>query len=421
MPDGHHRSRALDEEALVETFTGSLDPKVILSSLVEKTRNILRATRCSVVRLDPERHPGKAFVFTAADDPSIEGYRLDLDDYPEIRAAVAEDRPIIVRDDPEDLIAAEIRRVHRKLPFPLSVLLPLSYRGENFGVLFLRFSDLDHEVRWEEIGLCQLIAFGAAVALHNARDHEDTIADLRSREHELGQLEEAHTLRMEMLSAAAHDLRAPLNSVFGYVDLLSEGSYGTVTDEQKQILGYIADNAENLLQIVNSVVDYARLEEGNVPLQLGEGEVSRLLEELRIVVEPIARRRGLELEIVGSGPLPKARTDWSKLQRILLNLLHNALKFTDEGRISLSAEMEGERIRFRVTDTGQGIEPESLQTIFDRFTRLDPGREEGPGGLGLSIVKRYTEVLGGEVTVESEPGKGSSFTVTVPVETASTP
>ncbi len=410
-----------DIQELPNVFTSSLDPKVILSNLAERTSQILGATRCSVVRVDPVRHPGRAFVFTAADDPTIEGYSLNLEDYPEIQVALKENHPILVRDEPDDPVAARIRARHRKLPFPISVAIPLSYRAANFGVLFLRFSDPNHSINKQAIAFCQLIAFGAAVALHNLQEYEELLAEVKKREHEAQQLEDLNRLRMEILSSASHDLRVPLNSIVGYVDLLSECVYGETKPAQLEVLGYIADNAQALLQIVNTLVDHARLEEGKIPVTVSRGEVSTLLEELRITVEPLAQRRDIRLDFHSQGRIPSLETDWVKLKRVLLNLLHNSLKFTDHGSISLVASETNDRVRFEVADTGCGIAPETLPNIFNQFYRANPTRADGPGGLGLTIVKRYCEMLGGEISVTSELGKGSRFTVNLPVSPVKAP
>ena len=407
--------RAPDLLLVPHSFTSSLDPKVILSALVERASEILGATRASVVRLDAERHPGRAFVFTAADDPSIEGYALSLDDYPEIQAVVDRKHALLVRDDPSDEIATRVRARHRKLPFPLSVLFPLSYRERSFGVLFLRFANRDHPLREEVLVFCELVAFGAAVALHNAHAHEQALAELRRREHEAERSEEAHRLRMEMLSSASHDLRTPLHSMVGYVDLLLENAYGEIVGEQREALGHVAASALSLLDIVNNLVDYARIEDGRHRLDVTPGEVARILEDLRFTIEPLARQRSLELAFESVGTIPTVHTDWGKLRRVLLNLLHNAIKFTENGTVSLKAWVERGRVWFDVLDTGAGIPRESVDRIFDRFYRVDPTRADDPGGLGLAIVKRHCELLRGTISVQSKRGKGSRFRVSIPL------
>lgn len=410
------RERAPELFLVPHDFTSSLDPKVILSTLVDRASEILGATRASVVRVDPERHPGRAFVFTATDDPSIEGYALALDDYPEIQAVLEHEHALLVRDDPADPIATRVRDRHRKLPFPLSVLFPLVYRERSFGVLFLRFADGAHPLRREDLEFCELVAFGAAVALHNAHAHEEALAELRRREHEAERSEEAHRLHMEMLSSASHDLRTPLHSMVGYVDLLLENVYGDISGEQRETLGHVAASAQSLLDIVNNLVDFARIEEGRHRLDVNPGEVSRLLEDLRFTIEPLALQRSLELVFESVGAIPTVHTDWSKLKRVLLNLLHNAIKFTETGTVSLRAWAERGRVWFDVVDTGTGISREHVDQIFDRFYRVDPRQADDPGGLGLAIVKRHCDLLRGTVSVQSRRGKGSRFRVAIPLK-----
>jgi signal transduction histidine kinase len=402
-------------DALPREITGSLDPKVVLSSLAAETNRILNATRCSVVRVDPERHPGKGFVFTAVDDPSIEGYALDLANYPEIELALAENRPVRVRDEPGDGVAERIRDRHRKLPFPLSIVLPISWGKLRFGVLFLRFADPNVVVSDEAMALCQVIALGAAIALSSAQQYEVLVAEARKKEHEADELREALRLRIELLSSAAHDLRTPLHSLVGYLDLLDEEAYGPLAPKQHETVGHLLRNISSLLEIVDTLIDHSRLERGAVPLAIASGEISQLLEELRLTIEPLTRGRPIRVEIRTDGAIGLFATDWLKLKRILVNLLHNALKFTERGTISLLVSIVGSSISFVVADTGCGIAEADLPEIFNPFYRGNPTRAEGTGGLGLSIVKRYVEILGGRISVSSRVGEGTRFLVNLPV------
>lgn len=401
-------------QALRDEITSSLDPKVVLSSLAAGTSRILNATRCSVVQVDPVRHPGRGFVFTAVDDPSIEGYSLELANYPEIEAALAENRPIRVHDDPDDPIASRIRKRHRALPFPLSVVLPISYRDRRFGVLFLRFARADAAIGAEAVALCQMIAFGAAIALNSAREYEELVAQAKHKQHEAEELREALRLRIELLAAASHDLRTPLNSIVGYLDLLGAGSYGDLDTTQHEVLAHLIRNSLSLLEIVNTLIDHGRLDVGRATLHVTPGEMSQLLEELRLTVEPLVGRRPVAIRFEVSGPIGSLETDWLKLKRILLNLIHNALKFTEKGEITLAVSRHDATVRFRIRDTGAGIAPQDLGHIFDPFYRANSTRAEGPGGLGLSIVKRYCEMLHGRIEVASRLGEGTEFTVELP-------
>ena len=401
-------------QEISHVFPSSLEPKAILTNLAERTSQILNAERCSVVRVDPKRHPGKAFVFSAIDDPSIEGYSLALEDYPEIQLALEQNQPILMRDAPDDAVAARIRERHRKLPFPMSLAIPLLYRSEQFGVLFLRFAD-DHVISREAIMFCQLIAFGAAVALHNAREYDELLAEVRQREHQAQQLADANRLQLETLSAASHDIRVPLNSIIGYTDLLLEDIYGELPAEQRDVVRRILDNGQSLLQIVNTLIDYARLEEGRLPVEITEGEVPKLFEDLRVTVEPLLYGPAVGLDLQIDGTLPLLATDWTKLKRMLLNLMHNAIKFTKEGTVSLTAACNDDRIEFVVADTGPGIPAEHIPDLFNQWTRVNPKSGAEPGGLGLAIVKRYADLLGARVSVESEVGRGTRFRLSFPL------
>lgn len=402
-------------QLLWREISSSLDPKIVLSSLAAGTSRILHPSHCSVVRVDAERHPGRGFVFTAVDDPALEGYSLDLADYPEIEIALREKRPIRIQNDLTDPIASLIRKRQRDLPFPLSVVLPICFESQTFGVLVLRFAEAGAAVSDEAVALCQTVAFGAATALNSAREYETLVAEVKRREHEAEALREALLLRIDLLSIASNDLRAPLNSIVGYLDLLGEGSYGELEPEQYGIVAQVERSALSLLEIVNSIIDHARLERGEIPLAVEAGEVAPLLEELRLAIEPLVSRRPVRIRFESAGSLAMLETDWLKLKRILLNLLHAALKFTDRGEVSLNVSSREGRIRFVVADTGSGIATADLSEIFDPFSGAHPARPKGPGGLGLTIARRYCEMLHGTINVASSIGQGTRFTIELPL------
>jgi len=170
----------------------------------------------------------------------------------------------------------------------------------------------------------------------------------------------------------------------------------------------------SLLEIVNTLIDHGRLDQGRTPLRVAPGELTQLLEELRLTIEPLVGVRPIRLRFEASSPRINLETDWLKLKRILLNLLHNALKFTEQGEVSLQVSSENGTVRFRVRDSGTGIAPHDLENVFDPFYRADSRRADGPGGLGLSIAKRYCELLHGKISLESHVGAGTEFTVDLP-------
>jgi signal transduction histidine kinase len=234
------------------------------------------------------------------------------------------------------------------------------------------------------------------------------------------ELERAHRHKSEFLASMSHELRTPIGAVLGYLALLREGIYGELSGRQEEVLGRVQHASEHLLELIDDVLDLARIEAGKLSISLGTVALPALLRGVVDSIEPLARARGLALSLDAPEDLPVLVTDATRVRQVLLNLLSNAVKFTPGGAISVVARPAGEReVEVAVADTGVGIEPAALAGIFDAFRQGDQSstrRFEGTG-LGLSIVRRLLGLLGGSIRVESTPGAGTVFTVTLPVRT----
>jgi len=244
---------------------------------------------------------------------------------------------------------------------------------------------------------------------------EELLAQTGELERQRLRVEEADRLKSEFLSNMSHELRTPLNSVLSLTQLMMARGTGKDAAQEAEYLQVIERNGRHLLHLINDILDIARIESGRVQLTLTEIDPGDTCARALEMVRPLAADRGLEIK-TGYGHLPRISTDEDKLQQILINLLSNAVKFTDRGEIELAVEAAGDRVRFVVRDTGVGIAPEVLPSIFDKFRQVDGSftrRFEGTG-LGLAICRSLAKILGGEITVESVVGRGSTFTLTLP-------
>ena len=247
-------------------------------------------------------------------------------------------------------------------------------------------------------GIAQL----ASLALENARLVE-----------ELGR---ASRLKSDFVATMSHELRTPLNVIVGYNSLLLDGAFGDLTPEQLDTVQRVEDSAHELLDLINATLDVSRLEAGGLPLDLREVAVADLIAEVDAETRALQQKPGVRFVWQVEPQLPRLRTDPLKLKVVLKNLIGNAVKFTDEGSVTVAAHRRDGVMEFSVADTGIGIPPEARELIFEPFRQADssPTRRYGGVGLGLYIVRRFLEILGGAVTVDSEVGRGSTFQVTVP-------
>lgn len=229
---------------------------------------------------------------------------------------------------------------------------------------------------------------------------------------------EASRIKSDFVSNVSHELRTPINAIIGYSSLLLDGTYGAVGQDQKAPLEGVVRNANDLLNLVNDVLDFSRIESGKMAIRLGPVEIPSLIQGILSGIQPLFEKKSLSVQFHPPEIFPVIQSDAEKIKQITVNFLSNAVKFTKQGGITIAAKDLPEKggVEFSIQDTGIGIKPEELPKIFDAFHQVDASatREFGGVGLGLAIVKKLIELLQGEVRVESEFGRGSTFTVYLP-------
>ncbi|HEY7897062.1 MAG TPA: ATP-binding protein [Gemmatimonadaceae bacterium] len=231
------------------------------------------------------------------------------------------------------------------------------------------------------------------------------------------ELEKANRLKSEFLASMSHELRTPINALIGYTALMLDRIYGDLNERQEEGLTRIRAAAQHLLALINDILDLAKIEAGRMPLHLEDTVLQEVMREASVQIDPLIKKKGLTYRWVAPENPLHMTTDRTKVKQIILNLLSNAVKFTHSGSITLSATIEGDFVRLDVTDTGIGIRKEDLAAIWDDFRQVDQSRtrEFGGTGLGLSITRKLSGALGGRVTLTSEYGSGSTFTVFLPL------
>ena len=228
--------------------------------------------------------------------------------------------------------------------------------------------------------------------------------------------ESANKVKGDFLAVMSHELRTPLNAIVGYASLVLDGLSGPLTKEQAQQLNRIRDSARHLTGVVSDVLALTRIEAGRESLAIVPVDLPRLLDDVRGMLEPMARSKGLDFACECAEPI-SLESDPHRLKQILINLGGNALKFTTTGGVRIASSVADGSVAIDVSDTGIGIAPEHLERVFDEFWQAQGAltRSHGGVGLGLSVSRRLARVLGGDISVTSELGKGSTFTVRLPL------
>ena len=295
------------------------------------------------------------------------------------------------------------------LPVVSYLAVPVkSHSGEVIGGLFFGHEAAGVFTERHE-RLVEGIAGWAARAMDNAR----LFAAQRAAAAEAAQ---ANRAKSEFLARMSHDLRTPLNAIGGYTQLMEMGVHGPVSDPQRDALGRVRRAQEHLLTIINDILSFAKLEAGQVQVVPEAVPVASLLRELAAMVEPEATGRGLALRVEPGADDVAAHADRERLMQVLLNLTSNAIKFTPRGGIVVATEATPELVTIAVRDTGIGVPAEKLEAIFDPFMQGhgSPAERRDGVGLGLAISRELTRMMGGDVTVTSVEGEGSTFTVRLP-------
>jgi signal transduction histidine kinase len=230
--------------------------------------------------------------------------------------------------------------------------------------------------------------------------------------------ESANGAKSDFLAVMSHELRTPLAAIMGYQELLADGITGPVTEQQAQQLGRIKASARHLLSLIDEILTFTRLDAGRETVSLDTFDVEGAMNQAAEIAEPLVASKKLELKMI-TPPMPVLiESDPTKVRQILVNLLSNAVKFTDAGTVTFEGRALKNEVQFLVSDTGIGIPPEYLNRIFDPFWQVEQKatRRATGTGLGLTVCRRLANLMGGDVAVTSEPGQGTTFTVTLPMK-----
>ena len=293
--------------------------------------------------------------------------------------------------------------------------VPLVRDGVGIGTLSLNTVAPGFRLNDKQRTLLQTFASQAVIAIENVRLFHEI-------EDKGKQLEVASQHKSNFLASMSHELRTPLNAILGFNEMILGQVYGEVPTDMQEPLTDIQTSGKHLLRLINNVLDLAKIEAGRMELSLQDYSVHDTVASVHATLRPLAAEKGLEFLASVPNDVPLAYGDGGRMAQCLMNLAGNSLKFTKAGKVEIAAEVKGELLVYKVTDTGIGIPPDKIASLFTEFKQTDAtiASEYGGTGLGLSISKKFVEMHGGRIWVESEPGKGSTFIIEVPLRVKTT-
>jgi signal transduction histidine kinase len=321
----------------------------------------------------------------------------------------AERREAVQIDDLTKVPPQPLYDLHARAGVRALLAVPLVHQHELIGALVVRRKRVGAFAE-DTVSLLQSFAAQSAVAIQNA-------GLFRELEEKSRELETASRHKSEFLANMSHELRTPLNAVLGYAELIQDGIYGEVPAKIQDVLERIQQNGRHLLGLINDVLDLSKIEAGQLTLSPSDYSMRELVLDVVSATEALAAEKKLALEVAVPADLPRGHGDERRLTQVLMNLVSNAIKFTDKGSIDIRAQVEDSSFLVAVTDTGVGIAAEDRERIFEEFQQVDSSstRKKGGTGLGLAIARRIVELHGGRIWVESTPGQGSTFAFTLPL------
>jgi len=416
----HLRTKALyssleqthrDQEIVLDVTrktTSSLNITEVLHAVTEKLAEYLNLRRCSVVLVDEGK--GQGLVVASSDAPHIGGLCIYLDKYPEIIRAIQTRETVIVDDIDTDPLMAGVREAIR-FTYRSLMVVPIIFRDEVIGTLFLRASKEKEGFTEREANLCRVIAASSANAIKNASLFEKLEEKSLELEKANKRLMELDRLKSGFLAMAAHELRTPLSVINCYMEMLLEGISGPLNTQQSDMLNLALESSTDLARIVEEMLDISVIESGQVSIDIREYDMIEVVKWVITLMKGEFEKKGIR--VVAPAGKNMGFFDRKRIRQVLINLLRNAAKFTSSGGgVAVSVEDGESELKVMVSDTGKGIPKNELDRVFDEFYRGESG-EEG-AGLGLSICKRIVEAHGGRIWAESEEGKGSRFYFTLP-------
>jgi signal transduction histidine kinase len=391
-------------------IVSTLDTQAVLATIVRRAVELSHADAGAIYEYDPSRAVfdlAHAYPVDQAYQDAIHAISIKFEET--ALGVSAKRQEAISIPDFADYPPDSLKDITLAAGFKSVLVVPLLLENEILGALLLQCRAAG-EFPANTLGLMRSLADQSALAMNNAR----LFREVERRGHELSIASEH---KSQFFANMSHELRTPLNAVLGFTELLAGGLYGVMPEKASEILDRIQANGRHLLGLINDVLDLSKIEAGQLTLMLEDYSVESIVQSVVASTGSLATTKGIELKTSVAEHLPIGHGDGRRLTQVLLNLVSNAIKFTDAGSVEVSVNLADGEFGIAVEDTGPGIAPEDQSKIFEEFQQVDNSitRKKGGTGLGLSISRRLVELHGGRIDLHSTLGVGSTFCVFVPV------
>ncbi|HSE78674.1 MAG TPA: GAF domain-containing protein [Alphaproteobacteria bacterium] len=390
--------------------SSTLDLRSVLETVIARGAELGGAEACSIYRYS-KRTRGFRLWHAEGFEPELAEKlsKMEVHEDQTVLGRAAKTHETVQLPDLRDLPSMPIRDVALAAGYRASLIVPLVRGDRIFGALVLSRRK-PGEFAPGTVNLLRTFASQSILAIQNAR----LFREIEEKGH---QLEIASQHKSQFLANMSHELRTPLNAILGYTELLLDGLYGDLSEKAHGVLERVQTNGKHLLGLINDVLDLAKIEAGQLTLTIEDYSVGAVVQSVAAATEALAKSKGLELTTEVASGLPMGRGDERRITQVLLNLVGNAIKFTERGSVKVIATARNGAFRLAVRDTGPGIAEADQARIFEEFQQVDNSstRKKGGTGLGLSISRKIVELHGGSISVESTFGQGATFWVDLPI------
>ncbi len=384
-------------------ITATLELDELLQIIAENVVQLVDADKCLIVLIDAQKSELIKVMGYGYSQTQFENYT-----YQEFCDGISgwvlqHKQPTLSNDIKKDKrnVGQALVEARRSKSKSIAVA-PLMIGKEVNGTLTVVNSEHKRAFAEDDLHLVTMLASQAAIAIHNGRLYEAA--------------KEADRLKSAFLATMSHELRTPLNSIIGFTGIMLQGLAGPLNDEQALQLGMVSKSAQHLLDLINDVLDISKIEAGQLKVSVEVVDIRQAIDKAIQTVTPMAQKKGVTLIANITPDVGRISSDKCRVEQIVINLVNNAIKFTEQGEVRVECEIRNHEVVISVIDSGIGIKPEDIDKLFKPFHQVDTGltRKHEGTGLGLSICQRLVKMLGGKIWVESEWGQGSVFTFTLP-------